>query len=116
MGHAVTLAFTLCLSLDRSSHQSEPKGRQIAKSHWRYLGADKDAGKITAAEIESCPTNPVAAAPDPNGEAEHEKLGILPESQNGSDWVKTEKQLNGPYCIGFVLSEEMLKAPLPARP
>lgn len=94
------------------------KGGQVVvkKSHWRFLGEKKDASKITAAEIEACQVIPVSATPDGDGEAGREKLGILPESQNGSEWVKTEKQLNGPYCIGFVLSEEMLKTPLPARP
>lgn len=91
------------------------KAGQIAikKSDWRYLGANQDARKITAAEIAACQALPVAASPDPNGADERDKLGILPESQGGSEWVKTEKQLNDWYCIGFVITPEMLKAPLP---
>ena len=84
----------------------------IKKSHWRFLGENKDAGKITAAEVQASQAIPASASPDPNGESEREKLGILPESKGGSDWVKTEKQLNGWYCIGFVLTPEMLKTPL----
>jgi len=94
------------------------KAGQIAikKSDWRYLGEEQDARKITAAQIEASQTLPVAASPDPNGEAERDKLGILPESQGGSEWVKTEKQSNGWYCVGFVLTPEMLKTPIPVHP
>jgi hypothetical protein len=94
------------------------KAGQIAikRNQWRFLGEDKDAGKITAAEIEASRDVPAAATPDPTGESEREKLGIISESKGGSDWVRTEKQLNGFYCIGFVLTAEMLKTPIPARP
>jgi len=85
----------------------------IKKSNWRYLGETQDARKITAADIEACQAIPVSATPDPNGADERDKLGILPESQGGSEWVKTEKQSNGWYCIGFELTGEMLKTPLP---
>ena len=93
------------------------KGGQIAikKSDWRFLGVNQDARKITAADIAACQAVPVAASPDPNGADGRDKLGILPESQGGSEWVKTEKQLNDFYCIGFVIAPEMLKSPLPAR-
>jgi len=94
------------------------KAGQIAikKSDWRYLGENQDPRKITAAEIEACQTLPVAASPDPNGADEREKLGILPESRGGSEWVKTEKQSNGWYCIGFVITPEMLKSAIPLHP
>jgi hypothetical protein len=85
----------------------------IKKSHWRVLGEGKDAAKITAADIEASQALPALAGPDPTGESEREKLGILPASKGGSDWVKTEQKLNGWYCIGFVLTPEMLKTPLP---
>jgi len=88
----------------------------VKKSNWRYLGENQDARKITAAAIEASQTVPVSASPDPNGADERDKLGILPESQGGSEWVKTEKQSNSWYCIGFVLTPEMLKAPLPLHP
>ncbi|MEP6672420.1 MAG: hypothetical protein ABJF10_24865 [Chthoniobacter sp.] len=93
------------------------KAGQIAikKSDWRYLGEEQDARKITAAEIQASQTLPVSASPDPNGAAERDKLGILPESQGGSEWVKTEKQSNGWYCVGFVITPEMLKSPLPVH-
>ncbi len=93
------------------------KAGQIAikKSDWRYLGESLDARKITAADIAACQAIPVSASPDPNGADERDKLGILPESQGGSDWVKTEKQSNGWYCVGFVITPEMLKTPLPVR-
>lgn len=84
----------------------------VKKANWRFLGEGKDAGKITAAEIEASQEIPAAGNPDPNGDAEREKLGILPEARGGSEWVKTAKQLNGSYCIGFVLTPEMIKAPL----
>ena len=87
----------------------------IKKSDWRFLGENQDARKITAADIAACQALPVSASPDPNGADGRDKLGILPESQGGSEWVKTEKQLNGWYCVGFVLTPEMLKTPLPAR-
>lgn len=90
------------------------KAGQIAikKSHWRFLGEDKDAGKITTAEIEASQEIPAAGTPDPVGASEREKLGIIPESKGGSEWVKSEKQLNGSYCVGFVLTPEMLSTPL----
>jgi hypothetical protein len=90
------------------------KAGQIAikKSDWRFLGEDKDAGKITAAEIQACQEIPAAGTPDPVGASEREKLGIVPESKGGSEWVKTGKQLNGSYCVGFVLTPEMLTTPL----
>ena len=93
------------------------KAGQIAikKSDWRYLGEDQDPRGITAAQIEASETLPVSASPDPNGATEREKLGILPESQGGSEWVKIEKQSNGWYCVGFVITPEMLKTPIPAH-
>jgi len=93
------------------------KAGQIAikKSDWRYLGEDQDPRGITAAQIEASETLPVSASPDPDGAAERDKLGILPESRGGSEWVKTEKQSNGWYCVGFVITPEMLKTPIPAH-
>jgi|GEM_PF-2500225 len=90
------------------------KGGQIPvkQQHWRFLGMDKDARKIAAADILACQDVPAAAAPDGNGEEAREKLGFLP---NGSDWVKTKDQLNKWYCMGFVLTQEMLDAPMPAK-
>ena len=93
------------------------KAGQIAikKSDWRYLGEDQDPRGITAAQIEASETLPVSASPDPDGAAERDKLGILPESRGGSEWVKTEKQSNGWYCVGFVITPEMLKTPIPVH-
>ena len=93
------------------------KAGQIAikKSDWRYLGEDQDPRGITAAQIEASETLPVSASPDPDGAAERDKLGILPESRGGSEWVKTEKRSNGWYCVGFVITPEMLKTPIPAH-
>ena len=70
----------------------------------------------TAAEIQASQTFPVPATPDLNGSTERDKLGILPESKGGSEWVKTEKQSNGWYCVGFVLTPEILKTPIPGHP
>jgi len=94
------------------------KAGQIAikKSHWRFLGENKDAGKLTAAEIAASADLMASASPDPAGEAEREKLGMLPEAKGGSEWVKTVRQLNGFYCVGFVLTPEMLQSPLSATP
>ncbi|MDP1589315.1 MAG: hypothetical protein Q8M07_16310 [Prosthecobacter sp.] len=49
---------------------------------------------------------PASAEPDGNGETEREKLGFLP----GSDWVKTADNLKSSYCIGFLITQEMLNA------
>lgn len=90
------------------------KGGQIPikKANWRFLGEGMDASKITAAEIEASQDIPAVGNPDPIGDAEREKLGILPEAKGGSEWVKTAKQLNQSYCIGFVLTPELIKAPV----
>lgn len=90
------------------------KGGQIPvkKANWRFLGEGKDARNITAADIEACQELPATGNPDPDGDSGREKLGILPESKGGSEWVKTAKQLNQSYCVGFVLTDEMLKARL----
>jgi hypothetical protein len=87
----------------------------IKKSDWRYLGKDQDLRKIGAAEIAACTAQPVPGTPDPDSSDGRGKLGILPESQGGSEWVKTEKQSNDCYCLGFVVTPEMLKAPLPVH-
>jgi hypothetical protein len=83
----------------------------VKKSDWRFLGEATDPRKITAAEIQASQELLASMSPDPEGEAEREKLGILPESKGGSEWVKTGKQMNGWYCVGFVLTDEMLKTP-----
>jgi hypothetical protein len=62
-------------------------------------------------EVQASKEMLASMSPDPEGESEREKLGILPESKGGSEWVKTEKHMNGWYCVGFVLTAEMLKAP-----
>jgi hypothetical protein len=88
----------------------------IKKSHWRFLGETKDAGKIVAADIAASADLMASASPDPAGEAEREKLGLLPEAKGGGEWVKTERQLNGFYCVGFVLTPEILQAPVKSAP
>jgi hypothetical protein len=90
------------------------KAGQIAikRNDWRYLGEDKNAIKITAAELQANKNIPAAGTPDPSGKSQREKLGILPDSNGGSEWVKTEEQMNAWYCIGFALTPEMLKTPL----
>ncbi len=85
----------------------------VKKSHWRFLGDVPEAGKVTAADILACKTPMVSGIPDAPGELQREKLGMISDSKGGPDWVKSEKQLNGWYCVGFVLTEDMLKSPLP---
>ena len=89
------------------------KGGQvpIKKEHWRFLGANADPRKFTAASLQASQVVPASAEPDGNGEAEREKLGFLP----GSDWVKTADNLKSPYCIGFLLTQEMLDARQPVK-
>lgn len=89
------------------------KGGQvpIKKEHWRFLGPNTDPRKITAATLQASQVVPAAAEPDGNGEAEREKLGFLP----GSDWVKTADNLKSSYCIGFLLTQEMLDARQPVK-
>ena len=40
-----------------------------------------------------------------------EKLGFLP----GSDWVKTADNLKSSYCIGFLITQEMLDTRQPVK-
>jgi hypothetical protein len=86
----------------------------VKKSHWRFLGAGVDASKLTAADVLASQTLLISGHPDPKGESERIQLGMIPESRGGPDWVISAKKLNGWYCVGFVLTEEMLKKPLPA--
>lgn len=97
---------------------SLPKnGGQIAikKQHWRFLGETIDPRKVTAADIQASQSMLADGAPDGNGELEREKFGFVPSARNGSDWVKTADRLNRAYCIGFVLTQEMLNAPVPLK-
>ena len=87
----------------------------IKKEHWRFLGANTDPRKITAATLQASQEMPASAEPDGNGEAEREKLGFLPASGNGSDWVKTADNLKSPYCIGFLITQEMLDTRQPVK-
>lgn len=89
------------------------KGGQISvkNTHWRFLGEEKDASKITAEDITASNTMLPPATPDGEGVKDREGLGILPASQGGSDWVKSANQLNGWYCVGFVVTAEMITAP-----
>ena len=87
----------------------------IKKEHWRFLGANMDARKITAADIQNSSVMLASGSPDIYGETEREKLGFVLTPQIGSDWVKTADKLNGWYCIGFVLTPEMLKATIPVK-
>lgn len=91
------------------------KGGQIAikKQHWRFLGETIDPRKVTAADIQASQAMLADGTPDGNGELEREKFGFVPQSKNGSDWVKTADRLNRAYCIGFVLTKDMLTAPVP---
>ncbi|HBJ86533.1 MAG TPA: hypothetical protein DDZ88_22295 [Verrucomicrobiales bacterium] len=84
------------------------KGGQIPikKENWRFLGPNTDPRKITAATLQASQVVPASATPDGNGEAEREKLGFL----TGSDWVKTADNLKSSYCIGFLITQEMLNA------
>ena len=83
----------------------------IKKEHWRFLGANTDPRKITAATLQASQVVPASAEPDGNGEAEREKLGFLP----GSDWVKTADNLKSSYCIGFLVTQEMLDTRQPVK-
>lgn len=93
------------------------KSSQIAvkKQHWRFLGETVDPRKVTAAILHASQAMLADGAPDGNGEAEREKFGFVPSAQNGSDWVKTPDRLNRAYCIGFVLTQDMLDAPVPLK-
>lgn len=95
----------------------EKKGGQIPvkKQHWRLITKPVDPRKITASMLQASQENLDLAKPDGNGETEREKLGMIAAGANGSDWVKTPKQLNGWYCIGFVLTPEMVAAKLPVK-
>jgi hypothetical protein len=92
------------------------KGGQVPvkAANWRFLGEDAVAAKITAADIMACQEPVALGAPDATGEVQRAKLGMIPADQGGPDWVKSAKQLNGWYCVGFVLTDQMLKNPLPA--
>lgn len=87
----------------------------VKKQHWRFLGAGADPRKITADTIQASQDVPATAAPDGVGEAEREKLGFISSTENGSDWIKTQDQLNGWYCVGFILTQEMLDTRLPVK-
>lgn len=93
------------------------KGGQIAvkKQHWRFLGETIDPRKVTAADVQASQAMLADGAPDGNGELEREKFGFVPLAKNGSDWVKTADRLNRAYCIGFVLTQDMLNTPVPLK-
>jgi hypothetical protein len=93
------------------------KGGQIAvkKQHWRFLGETIDPRKVTAADIQASQAMLAEGDPDGNGELEREKFGFVPQAKNGSDWVKTADRLNRAYCIGFVVTQEMLDALVPLK-
>lgn len=95
----------------------EKKGGQIPvkKQHWRIITKPVDPRKITATMLQASLENPDLAKPDGNGETERAKLGMISADANGSDWVKTPRQLNSWYCIGFVLTPEMLATKLPVK-
>jgi hypothetical protein len=84
----------------------------IKKSDWRYLGEPKNTTKITPADVQACKIIPVLGTPDGHGVFEREKLGMIPAAKGGSDWVASPTLLNEWYCMGFVLTSKMLKAPL----
>jgi len=84
----------------------------IKKGDWRFLGEGKNPASFTADQIEASKSIPKPGRVDPDGESEREKLGMLPASRNGSDWVETERELKGWYCIGFVITPDMLKVPM----
>ncbi len=82
----------------------KPGLSSIKNAHWRYLGANKDGSKITAEDIASSQERLGTGTPDNNGADGREALGLPPVREGGSDWVKTQEQLNGWYCIGFLSS------------
>lgn len=88
------------------------KGGQIPikNAQWRFLGENRDAGKLTAEDITASNTMLSSAQPDGNGEKDRDGLGILPVAKGGSDWVKSANQLNNWYCVGFVVTKDMIKA------
>jgi len=88
----------------------------VKKSHWRFLGEPAVANKVTAADILACQEMLASGIPDAGGEAERDKLGMIPEDKGGPDWVKSAKQLNRWYSVGFVLTDAMLKNALPLEP
>jgi len=88
----------------------------IKKGDWRFLGEGKNPASFTADQIEASKNIPKPGHVDPDGESEREKLGMLPVSRSGSDWVETERELKGWYCIGFVITPDMLKMPMLPHP
>jgi hypothetical protein len=81
----------------------------VKNADWRFLGERSDGNKISAEDIKASNTMLAKGTPDEYGVKDRDGLGILPESQGGSAWVKTPEQLNGWYCVGFVITSEMVK-------
>jgi hypothetical protein len=102
-------ATAVAIDLDRRSGQIPVK-----RNDWRYLGQPKNAAKFTAADVQSCKDIPVKGTPDGHGIDEREALRMVPVAQGGSDWVASPNLLNEWYCMGFVLTPKMLKAPIAA--
>jgi len=87
----------------------------VKKQHWRFLGSGADPRKLTADIILASKDVPASAEPDGVGAAEREKLGFISSTENGSEWIKTQDQLKGWYCVGFILTQEMLDTRLPVK-
>lgn len=78
--------------------------------HWRFLGEIIDAEAVTADMIRGSQDMLERGTSDQYGLRYRTELGIRPEAEGGSDWVKASKPKEW-FCIGFVLSAEMLADP-----
>jgi hypothetical protein len=86
----------------------------IKRNDWRFLAEPKNPTKFTPADVSASKTIPVLGSPDGHGIAERDKLGMVPAAKGGSDWVTSQTLLRDWYSMGFVLTPQMLKSPLPA--
>jgi hypothetical protein len=86
----------------------------IKRNDWRFLGETKNPTKFTAADVHATKDIPVLGAPDGHGTFERDKLEMVPAAKGGSDWVASPTLLRDWYSMGFVLTPQMFKKPLPA--
>jgi hypothetical protein len=103
-------ATAVAINLDENGGQIP-----IKRNDWRFLDETKNPTKFTAADVRSSKTIPILGRPDGNGLAEREKAGMVPADKGGSDWVGPPTPVkNDWYSMGFVLTPQMFKSPLPS--
>jgi hypothetical protein len=86
----------------------------IKTNDWRFLADPRNPAKFTPADVQASKIIPALGTPDGHGILEREKLGMVPVAKGGSDWVASQNLLKDWYCMGFVLTPKMFKAPLTA--